>query len=60
MIAWLSANIWTILITAALALVVALIVVSLIRDRRRGKHVCGGNCANCKMCCSGAAKPGRR
>ena len=47
MLAWLSENIGTILICAVLALIVGLIIVSQIRNRRSGKGGCDGNCAAC-------------
>ncbi len=50
MMEWLLANIGTILITLLLILTVAAVVRSLIRDKKRGRSICGGNCAHCKMC----------
>ncbi len=49
MLSWLSRNLGTILITAALIGVVALIIRSLRRDRARGKSPCGSGCAGCPM-----------
>ena len=46
---WLSENIWTLLIIALLILVVALILRGIVRDRRQGRHLCGGNCGACPM-----------
>lgn len=39
----------TIIISLALAAVVALIVYSMLRDKKRGKSSCGANCAHCSM-----------
>ena len=39
----------TVLICAALVIIVGLIIFSLIRDRRKGKSTCGCNCAHCAM-----------
>ena len=49
MLAWIAENIGTILITAALALIVALIARKLIKDKKKGKSSCGCNCAHCAM-----------
>ena len=50
MIEWLAANSGTILVALILLLMVAGIIASLIRDKKRGISSCGGNCAHCKMC----------
>ena len=50
MIAWLAENLGTILISIALIVLVALIMRSMIRDKKMGKSTCGGSCASCKMC----------
>ena len=47
MLAWLEANIATILIGFALAAVVALAVRKLARDMRAGRSACGCGCQNC-------------
>ena len=49
MLFWVAKYLPTVLICAALVVVVGLIVFSLIRDKRRGKSSCGGNCAHCAM-----------
>ena len=49
MLAWITENIGTILISAVLLLVVVLIIRKLIRDRKKGKTACGCGCANCAM-----------
>ena len=55
MLAWLSENIATIIICAVLIAVVAAIIVSMIRDKKKGKSSCGCGCADCPM--SGSCKP---
>lgn len=40
----------TIVVLAALVLIVALIVRSMIKDKRSGKSSCGGDCSHCKGC----------
>ncbi len=50
MLAWLAQNIGTILVCLALALIVTLIIVGMVKDKKKGKSQCGGNCASCKCC----------
>ena len=50
MLNWFAQNLGTILIALALAAVVVLILRGLLRDRRKGKHSCGGNCGACGGC----------
>ena len=45
MLQWISANIGTILISLVLLAVVALIIRSMVHDKKQGKSSCGGNCA---------------
>lgn len=49
MLAWLSANVWTIVICAVLLAVVGLAIWSLVKDKKKGKSSCGCNCAHCAM-----------
>ena len=50
MLPWIAANIWTIIICAVLIGVVAAIIVSMVRKKRKGKSLsCGCGCANCPM-----------
>ena len=49
MLQWMSVHGGTILISIALAGIVALIVRSLLRQKRQGKSSCGCNCAHCAM-----------
>ena len=49
MLSWLAANIGTVLITLLLIAVVAVIVVKLRKDKKKGVSSCGGNCAHCAM-----------
>lgn len=46
---WLIANLSTIIICAVLLSVVAAIVVSLIRNKKKGKTSCGCGCSSCPM-----------
>ncbi len=58
MLIWVAKYLPTVLICAALVVVVGLIIFSLIRDKRRGKSSCGCNCAHCAMAgsCHGQKK----
>lgn len=38
--------------------IIAIIIVSGIRDKRAGKHSCGGNCSACGCCSSGKGAAG--
>ncbi|MBQ7505635.1 MAG: FeoB-associated Cys-rich membrane protein [Ruminococcus sp.] len=49
MLAWIMNNIWTIIICAALILIVVSIIVSMIRKKRKGKSVVC-NCGSCSSC----------
>ena len=49
MLAWLTQNIGTILICVALVAVFALLILSLVRDKKKGKASCCGGCAGCAM-----------
>ena len=42
-------NLGTILITVVLVTILAAIVVKLVRDKRKGKSSCGGNCPHCAL-----------
>lgn len=49
MLDWIAANLGTILISLVLAVIVTLIVVYLLRQKKAGKSSCGANCAHCAM-----------
>ena len=49
MLQCLSNNLATILICLVLAVIVALIIWSLVRNKKKGKSSCGCNCAHCAM-----------
>ena len=49
MLQWISENVGTILICMGLIVIVALIVRSLIRQKKQGKSSCGAGCAHCAM-----------
>ncbi len=49
MFAWLYENLATIVISAVLAGVVALILVRMVRNRKNGNSSCGCGCGGCPM-----------
>ena len=49
MLDWFAANLGTILISLVLLVIVSLIVVCLLRQKKAGKSSCGANCAHCAM-----------
>ena len=55
MLAWLTENIATIIICAVLIAVVSAIIVSMIKNKKKGKSSCGWGCADCPM--SGSCHP---
>jgi len=50
MLAWLIENAGSLLVLALIAAAVSLIVGKLVRDRRAGRHCCGGDCSACRGC----------
>ncbi len=50
MYAWISENLGTILVTLALAAIVAAIVRNMIKEKKQGRSPCGGDCGRCGMC----------
>ena len=49
MLAWITENMGTILVCAFLLLIVGAVIMSLLRDRKKGKSSCGYSCAHCAM-----------
>ncbi len=50
MIEWFMGNLGTIIISALLILMVVCIIRVMIRDKKAGKHSCGGKCGACGGC----------
>ena len=46
---WLMENLSTILVGAAVAALVVLVIVRMVKSRRSGKSSCGCGCAGCPM-----------
>ena len=59
MLSWIGANIGSFLICLVLLAVVALILRSLLRQKKQGKFSCGCGCAHCAMqgACQSGAQP---
>lgn len=57
MLAWLMENMATIIISAVLVLLVAAVIASMVRGKRKGKSSCGCGCAGCAM--NGACHPAK-
>lgn len=49
MFTWITENISTIIVFAVLIAVMAIIVLNMIRNKRKGKSACGCGCAECAM-----------
>ena len=49
MLAWLAANLGTIVVTLILIGIVAAIIVKMVKDKKQGKGSCGCGCEHCAM-----------
>ena len=49
MLGFLTAHFGTIIVLLILAFFVFLAIRCIVKDRRAGKHSCGGNCGSCPM-----------
>lgn len=49
---WIIDNVATIIICIILIFIVAGIIISMIKNKKNGKHSCGCNCGGCSMNCS--------
>ena len=47
MFAWIMENLGTIIVSAALVLAVAAVIVNMARNKKKGKSSCGCGCAGC-------------
>ena len=50
MLEWFTANLINLILIAVITGVVGLLIRSMIRDRKAGKHACGGSCSCCAGC----------
>ena len=49
MLAWITANIGTIIVCLVLAAVVAAVIATMVRNRKKGKSSCGCGSSACSM-----------
>ena len=49
MFMWLAENLGTMILCVILAAVVALVIISMVRRKKKGKSSCGCNCTGCPM-----------
>ncbi len=47
--AWITANLGTIIVSLILILIVAAIVAKMLKDKKAGKSSCGCGCSGCAM-----------
>ena len=50
MFAWIAQNAAAFAVCLVLALSVAFAIAALVRQKKKGKPSCGGNCSSCGMC----------
>ena len=49
MLIWLQNNLSTLIVGVVLLAIVAFVCLSMVRNKRKGKSSCGGNCGSCPM-----------
>ena len=49
MVTWFLSNLSTIIICGVLAAVIAVIILSMVKNKRKGKSSCGCGCQGCAM-----------
>ena len=49
MLDWLKSNIGTIVVSLALGSVIALVIVRMVKDKKKGRMSCGCGCTHCAM-----------
>ena len=50
MFSWIAENVAAFIVVIAVAALLALAVAALLRDKKKGRHACGCDCAHCKYC----------
>lgn len=50
MIEWISNNIGTIAVSTMLIIIVAVVIISMVKDKKKGRSSCGGECSRCRGC----------
>ncbi len=48
-------NLATLVVLLILAAVVGAVVFKMVKDRKQGKHICGGDCSRCHGCAHSVA-----
>ena len=56
MFVWIADNAVTLITAAVVLAAIAVAVITLVRDKKRGSGGCSGNCAACGMCCRNGKK----
>ncbi|MBQ6678954.1 MAG: FeoB-associated Cys-rich membrane protein [Lachnospiraceae bacterium] len=49
MLSWIAANIGLIIAVLLLLAVIGIAVLSIVKDKKKGRSACGNNCAHCAM-----------
>lgn len=49
MLLWLQQNIGTVIVCIVMLIVISLLLIKAIRDKKKGKSFCGCGCKNCAM-----------
>lgn len=49
MLAWIVGNIGTIIVAAVIASVIAIVVIRMAKNKKKGKFSCGCGCSSCPM-----------
>ena len=49
MFAWIAENSATLIVAGILILIVSAVIVSMVRNRKKGKSSCGCGCSHCAM-----------
>lgn len=59
MFPWLQANLASLIAGLLILSVVVLIITKIVRDKKAGKHLCGGSCGSCGGGCQGCPMAGK-
>ncbi len=59
MLNWLQANLASLIAGLLFLFAVGLIIAQLVKDKKAGRHICGGSCGSCGGGCSGCPMQGQ-
>ena len=59
MFEWLQANLASLIAGLLVLFAVALVIAQLVKDKKAGKHLCGGSCGSCGGGCQGCPMAGK-